>query len=374
MTDRSTPTAPAPVTNLVGGAKIRNFSWRRLLLLAGPVVLVAVGGTYYLLTGRIISTDDAYIKSRVLSVTATVAGQVTKVPVVDNQQVKKGDVLVVIDQAPYQLKLAAAEAELGRVVQDTDALRATVRARQQDLAQANANLIYAQREFNREKPLVANGAVARSLNDQAERDLSMSQAKVAGLEQQIRSDLAQLSGSLDTPTEHLPTYLSALSARDTAAYNLDHATIVAAADGRLGAVTVRAGEYVAPGQALFPEILSNDTWIEANLRETDLTYVREGQPATFSIDAYPDREFHAHVQSFSPATGSELSVLPAENATGNWVKIVQRLPVKLVPDRRDGDPELRAGLSVSVDIDTGVYHHMPEFLRSLLGMGAAPAK
>ena len=141
MTDRSTPTAPAPVTNLVGGAKIRNFSWRRLLLLAGPVVLVAVGGTYYLLTGRIISTDDAYIKSRVLSVTATVAGQVTKVPVVDNQQVKKGDVLVVIDQAPYQLKLAAAEAELGRVVQDTDALRATVRARQQDLAQANANLI-----------------------------------------------------------------------------------------------------------------------------------------------------------------------------------------------------------------------------------------
>jgi membrane fusion protein (multidrug efflux system) len=326
------------------------------------------------MSGRIISTDDAYIKSRILSVTATVAGQVIKVPVVDNQLVKKGDVLVLIDPEPYRLKLAAADAELGRILQDTDALRASAKARQQALAQANADLIYAQREFNREQPLVTSGAVARSLNDKAERDLAMSQAKVGELGQQISSDLAQLGGSLDTPTEHLPAYLSAKSARDTAAYNLDHATIVAADDGRLGAVTVRAGEYVAPGQALFPEILSNDTWIEANLRETDLTYVREGQPATFTVDAYPDREFHARVQSFSPATGSELSVLPAENATGNWVKIVQRLPLKLVPVKREGDPELRAGLSVSVEIDTGEYHHMPVFLQKLLGMGAAPAK
>jgi membrane fusion protein (multidrug efflux system) len=374
MTERSTPTAPAPVTNLVPGSQNRRFGWRRLLLTLGPVVLVVVGTAYYLLSGRIVSTDDAYIKSRVLSVTATVAGQVVKVPVSDNQQVKKGDVLVVIDPAPYQLKLAAAEADLGRVVQDTNALRAKTRAHQNDLAQANADLVYAQREFGRQKPLVASGAVARSMNDKAERDLADAQAKVGGLEQQIRSDLAQLGGSLDTPTERLPAYLSAQSARDTAAYNLEHATIVAAADGRVGAVTVRAGEYVAPGQALFPEILSNDTWVEANLRETDLTHVRVGQPATFTVDAYPGHEFRAHVQSFSPATGSELSVLPAENATGNWVKIVQRLPVKLAPERHEGDPELNAGLSVQVEIDTGTYHHMPAFLRSMFGLDSAGVK
>jgi membrane fusion protein (multidrug efflux system) len=374
MTERSAPTAPAPVTNLVPGSQARRFTWRRFLLTLGPVVLVVVGTGYYLLSGRIISTDDAYIKSRILSVTATVAGQVTKVPVSDNQLVKKGDVLVVVDPAPYQLKLASAQADLARVVQDTNALRAKARAHQDDLAQANADLLYAQREFGRQEPLVASGAVARSLNDKAERDLSMARGKVAGLEQEIGSDLAQLGGNLDTPTEQLPAYLSALSARDTAAYNLDHATIVAAADGRLGAVTVRTGEYVAPGQALFPEILDNDTWIEANLRETDLTYVRVGQPATFTIDAYPGHEFRARVQSFSPATGSELSVLPAENATGNWVKIVQRLPVKLAPERQEGDPELRAGLSVSVEIDTGHYHHMPAFLISLLGLEPAGVK
>jgi membrane fusion protein (multidrug efflux system) len=363
--ERSTPTAPAPVTNLVPGSMNRGLTWRRMLLFLGPVVLVVAGGLYYLTSGRFVSTDDAYVKSRILSVTATVPGQVIKVPVTDNQAVKKGDVLVEIDPEPYRLKLASAEADLARVIQDANALRATVRARQSDIAQANANLLFAQREFDREKPLVASGAVARNLNDRSERDLAVAQASLASLNQQISSDLAQLGGSLDTPNERLPSVLAAIAARDTAAYNLDHATIVAAADGRVGAVTVRAGEYIAAGQALFPEIAADDTWVEASLRETDLTYVREGQPATFTVDAYPGHEFHARVQSFSPATGSELSVLPAENATGNWVKIVQRLPVKLVPEIHEGDPPLRAGLSVNVDIDTGAYHHMPGFLQPL---------
>ena len=172
----------------------------------------------------------------------------------------------------------------------------------------------------------------------------------------------------------MPSYLAALAARDTAAYNLDHATIRAAADGRVGAVTVRTGEYVQSGQNLFPQIVSSDTWIEANVRETDLTYARDGQPATFTVDAYPGHTFNARVQSFSPATGSELSVLPAENATGNWVKIVQRLPLKLTPELSPDDPPLRAGLSVNVDIDTGVYHHLPGFLQSHSGSDSTPAK
>jgi membrane fusion protein (multidrug efflux system) len=372
--ERTTPTAPAPVTNLIPGSMTRRVNWRRFLLILGPVILIAAGGLYYLTSGRMVSTDDAYVKSRILSVTATVPGQVIKVPVSDNQQVKKGDILVQIDPAPYRLKLASAEADLARTIQDANALRATVRARQSDVAQANANLLFAQREFDREKPLVASGAVAKNLNDRAERDLAVAQASLGSLNQQIASDLAQLGGSLDTPNERLPSVLAAVAARDTAAYNLDHATIVAASDGRVGAVTVRAGEYVAAGQSLFPEIASDDTWIEASLRETDLTYIRVGQPATFTVDAYPGHEFHARVQSFSPATGSELSVLPAENATGNWVKIVQRLPVKLTPEIHDGDPPLRAGLSVNVDIDTGAYHHMPGFLRPFFDKGQVEGK
>jgi membrane fusion protein (multidrug efflux system) len=372
--ERSAPSAPAPVTNLVTGGRARGFSWRRVLLLLGPVVLIVAGGAYYLISGRIISTDDAYIKSRILSVTATVGGQVVDVPVNDNQIVKKGDVLVQVDPAPYRLKLASAEADLARVVQDTDALRATVRSRQDDLAQENADVAYYQREFDREKPLVGNGAVSRTLYDQSERNMLSAKAKAGSLEQQIRSELAQLGGSIDTPVERLPNYLSALAARDTAAYNLDHATIRAAVDGRVGAISVRAGEYVAPGQALFPEINPGDTWIEANVRETDLDFVRDGQPVTFTVDAYPGHVFHGHVQSFSPATGSELSVLPAENATGNWVKIVQRLPLKLVPELSPGDPPLRAGLSVNVDIDTGVYHHMPAFLRPMFSAEPTPGK
>ena len=372
--ERSTPTAPAPVTNLVPGALKRRLTWRRILLLAGPIVLVAVGGVYYLFSGRIVSTDDAYIKSRMLSVTATVPGQVVQVPVNDNQTVKKGDVLVQIDPAPYRLKLASAEADLARTVQDAGRLRAQVRARQQDLVQANADTTYNQREFDRQKPLVSSGAVARSFNDKAQRDLISAQAKGASLAQQIQADLAQLGGNIDTPDTQLPSYLAALAARDTAAYNLDHATIRAAADGRVGAVTVRTGEYVQSGQNLFPQIVSSDTWIEANVRETDLNHVRDGQPATFTIDAYPGHTFNARVQSFSPATGSELSVLPAENATGNWVKIVQRLPLKLTPELHPDDPPLRAGLSVNVDIDTGVYHHLPGFLQGQSGSDSTPAK
>jgi membrane fusion protein (multidrug efflux system) len=372
--ERSTPTAPAPVTNLIPGTTRRRVTWRRVLLLIGPIVLVVVGGVYYLFSGRYVSTDDAYIKSRMLSVTATVPGQVVAVPVSDNQTVKKGDVLVQIDPAPYKLRLASAEAELASTVQNTDQLRAQVRSRQQDLVMANADTEYAQREFSRQAPLVSSGAVAKSFNDKAQRDLTTAQARAAGLKHQIDADLAQLSGNIDTPNEKLPAYLAALSARDTAAYNLDHATIRAAADGRVGAVTVRTGEYVQAGQNLFPQIMTSDTWIEANVRETDLTYVRDGQPATFTVDAYPGHVFKAKLQSFSPATGSELSVLPAENATGNWVKIVQRLPLKLTPMLEAGDPPLRAGLSVNVDIDTGAYHHMPEFLRGTFGTGAGPTQ
>ncbi len=360
--ERSTPTAPMPVTNLVPGAMSRRLTWRRILLLIGPVVLVVAGGVYYLFSGRYVSTDDAYIKSRMLSVTATVPGQVVTVPVSDNQTVKKGDVLVQIDPAPYQLRLESTQADLARVVQDADQLRAQVRARQQDLVQANADVDYAQREFNRQAPLVASGAVARNMNDKAERDLITAQAKVAGLKHQIDADLAQLGGNIDTPNEKLPSYLAALSARDTAQYNLDHATIRAADDGRVGTVTVRAGEYVQAGQNLFPQVITIDTWIDANVRETDLTYVCDGQLATFTVDAYPGHVFKAKLQSFSPATGSEMSVLPAENATGNWVKIVQRLPLKLTPILEQDDPPLRAGLSVNIDIDTGAYHHLPRFL------------
>lgn len=365
--ERSTPTAPAPVTNLVPSGTSRRLTWRRFLLILGPVVLILAGSFYYLTSGRYVSTDDAYIKSRVLSVTATVPGQVVRVVVADNQPVKKGDVLIMIDPEPYRLKLDSAQADLARAIQNADALRATVRARQHDQAQAQANLLYAQREFDRQKPLVASGAVARNINDRAERDLAVAQATLASLDQQIRSDLAQLGGSLDTPNEKIPNVMAAMAARDTAAYNLEHATITAGADGRVGTVSVRPGEYVQAGQALFPEISSEELWIEASVRETDLTYIREGQPATFTVDAYPGHDFTAKVQSFSPATGSELSVLPAENATGNWVKIVQRLPIKLIPELHAGDPPLRAGLSVTVEIDTGVYHHMPAFLRSLVG-------
>ena len=361
--ERTSTAAPAPVTNLVPGAKARRMNWRRTLLMAGPIVLVGAGAIYYLFSGRYVSTDDAYVKSRILSVTSDVAGQVVEVPVTDNQQVKAGDVLVQLDPVPYRLKLAAEDAGLARTVQDINALRATVKSRDQDLAQSKSDLAYYQREFDRQAGLVKSGAVAQSNYDKAERDLRAAEDRVSSLELQIRSNLAQLSGNIETPTEQLPSYLSALSARDMAKYNFDHATIRAARDGRVGTITVRPGEYVTPGQALFPEIITGDTWVEANLRETDLTHVRDGQEATFTVDAYPGHEFKARVHSFSPATGSELSVLPAENATGNWVKIVQRLPIKLTPEMQAGDPPLRAGLSVNVSIDTGTYHNMPAFLR-----------
>ncbi|NBP71903.1 MAG: HlyD family secretion protein [Alphaproteobacteria bacterium] len=204
----------------------------------------------------------------------------------------------------------------------------------------------------RAKKLIERGVASRAKYDEAERNLTQARQATRTIGQKIQQVKARLGGQLDIPAERHPMFLEVLARRQQAALNLRRTRIVAPADGIVGRVSLQAGEYVEEGKAVLPIVQAGENWIEANLKETQLTYVRPGQSARILIDAYPDQEWTAKVISISPSTGAELSVLPPQNASGNWVKVVQRVPVRLEFGRvHDGLP-LRAGMTVSVSIDT----------------------
>jgi membrane fusion protein (multidrug efflux system) len=331
-----------------------------------------VAAYFYLSGGRYVSTEDAYVRSTVVSVAADVAGVAVAVPVADNQTVAAGDVLVRLDPEPFRMRLDEAEAQLGLVRQAIEAQRAQVRQLQIQLDQARNDIEFYQRGYDRQAQLAERGVAAETRLDEARHQLQAANAAAASLREQIQANLVELGGGLDVPVERLPRYRAALAARDEAAYDHAHATVRAPRAGVLGEVALQPGEYVAAGRPLFPLVATAEVWVEANLKETDLTHVRPGQPATVEVDTYPDRVWHAEVASISPATGAEFAVLPAQNASGNWVKVVQRVPVRLrIEPAADGDGDvlpLRAGLSVTATIDTGRKRSLPSPIASALAL------
>lgn len=324
----------------------------RLPLMWGvPLLLAAVGLYVYLTGGRYQSTDDAYLRAAEVSVSANVSGRVGEVDVHDNEQVHRGQILFRLDDRPFRIAVEAARAHLQGARLQVESLKADYRQRLADQRSAQSGLSYAEREYRRESRLLASGIASQSQVDKALLVRSEAQQSVAAAGQQITGSVAKLGGQPDIAVAAHPLVEQAQAALDRALLDLSYTTVVASADGIVtGVEHLQAGGYLPAAAPAFVLVSTHDVWVEADFKENQLAHMRPGDPATVKIDAYPDHTFKAVVASITPGTGSEFSVLPPENATGNWVKVVQRLDVRL---SLEGDlPAVRSGLSAAVTVDT----------------------
>jgi membrane fusion protein (multidrug efflux system) len=351
MTDKQFGAPEVPVTAPAKTRKARNL----LLWIVGPAVVLAIAGYIYLTAGRFVSTDNAYVQADHATIAPQISGRVVEVLVHDNQPVKAGDVLFRIDSQPLEIAMARMQASVETVRSLLDAGRAGYRSAQADLTSAEEALRVNERQFERMKEMRAKGLVAQKDVDDAANNYANAKGKRDSDVAALAKAENILGGLPKTKNEDLAGYKLAQAQYEQAKLDLDHATVRAPIDGVVGKVTLQPGDFLAMGQAAMPLVATRSLWVDANFKETDLTHVGVGQAATVEVDTYPGKKWTAHVASISPASGSEFSLLPAQNATGNWVKIVQRIPVRLaIDDNGSGSgPVLRAGMSANVEIDTG---------------------
>ncbi len=332
---------------------------RLALLLLGPLVLTVAAAYYYVTGGRYVSTDDAYVRYDKVLVSSDVSGRIVEVAVGENETVKQGQRLFRIDDEPYRIALARSEALLAAARAEVEALKASYKQKQAQLKAAQASAEFMAREYERQKLLASQNVASVSKVEDARRGDEVAREQVAAMQQDIAQVLANLGGGADLPIDHHPKVRQAIAARDQAVLDLRHTEIVASTNGVIASLDLAPGQYVTVGQPICSLVESGSLYIEANLKETDLTHVKPGEAATISIDAYPDHVWRATVASISPGTGSEFSVLPAQNATGNWVKVVQRVPLRLQLDPGESAEGLRAGMSVDVTVDTRHENPLP---------------
>ena len=339
----------APVRRRMAGAIIRP-----ILMLGGIAVVIAGVGFYWLTGGRVVSIDDAYVRAAKETIATDVSGIVQSVPVHEGQRVKKGDVLLRLDPRPFEIALAGATANRDGMVSTLNAMKLDYKRMLRDVDVRQAEVDSDQANYDRYAGLVKNGGVTRADYDNARFKLMADKQAVAALKVAASVQLARLEGDADVDVKTMNEYLQAQAKVDEAKRELDHTVIYAPFSGIVTQVeTVQPGMYLAAATAAFGLVSTNNVWIEANPKETELTYVKPGDSVDVTVDTYPGRTWKGEVEAIAPNSGSEFSVLPAQNTSGNWVKVVQRIPVRIKVEHKDGDPELRAGMSVVTDIDTG---------------------
>jgi membrane fusion protein (multidrug efflux system) len=294
---------------------------------------------------------------------------VAKVDVHNDQHVKAGDILFRLDDEPYRIAREGAKAQLGAIANQIDGLKAQYRQQLAAVQNAQTDVAYYQLGIQRQTELASRAVASQATLDQARHDYRSAQDRMVMAQRQADSVLAQLGGDANKPTQDNPQYLQAKAQVDKAERDLRRAIVRAPVDGIVTNVdTLQPGNYLQASQPGMSLVASDHVWVEANLKETDLTYLRPGDPAEISVDAYPGAEWKASVATISPATGAQFSVLPAQNSSGNWVKVVQRLAVRLKVETNDNTPPLRAGMSVVVNIDTGHTRTLSGLFASLRGI------
>jgi membrane fusion protein (multidrug efflux system) len=365
----SSNSAPAAAVAAPGGTKVRRRrSLTRPVLFALLPVALVVGGYYYVNGGQVMSTDNAYIQADMVGVTTDVSGIVDQINVHENEAVKAGQVLFSLRPDSFQIALAGAEAQLGAQRNQILNLKASYQQSLAEITQAEADIHYYQQEFQRQQNLINSSAATRSAYDEAKHNLEAAQQKVAVAKAEAATTLAQLGGNADQPVEQNPLYLQAKSQVDNARRELDHSVVRAPFDGIVTNVnSLQVGSYLQASQQAFSLVSTSHLWIAASPKETELTYVKPGQKADIYVDTYPGVKWTGRVESISPTSGSSFSLLPAQNTTGNWVKVVQRIPMRVSIDDVQGKPPLRVGMSTVVDVDTGHARGLPDFVNKLLG-------
>ena len=326
---------------------------RRIVIMAAvPVILAAVGGYFWLTGGRYQETDNAYVEQAKVALSSDVAGRILSVAVHENQRVVVGDVLFTLDPEPYRIALAQADAALATARVNVEQLKVAYGTAQAQLSAAQSTLAIRQAAYDRKNALVEGGNASDATLDDVKLALETARNAVIAAEQQVASARAALTGNPDIAIDEHPAVRAALAAHDAAQRNLDKTTIVAPAEGIVSQVaSLNPGQFIATGTTIASLIETGDTWIQANFKETQLGALHEGMAVEIKIDAFPGVAFTGHLESIAAATGSEFALVPAQNATGNWVKVTQRIPVRISVDPVDGKT-LRAGMSAVVSVDT----------------------
>lgn len=322
------------------------------LWIAGPIAVIGFFSWEWWHSSREVDTSNAYVKAERVMVSAQVPGRVVEVAVGQNEAVKKGELLFRLDPEPLRIALEQAQARLALVGNQADASRAQVRGAGSSIASADETVHWAERDLARMQDLAARQLVPRKNLDDARHALAEARMQRDTARATQAEAAAALGGDAAAPVNALPEYRAALAAVEKARFDLQQASVYAPVAGVVGGHDLQAGEYLNAGQVAMPLVASDPVWVEANFKETDMAKLRIGQGAKITVDGYPGEEWAARVASISPGSGSEFSVLPAQNASGNWVKIVQRIPVRLELLPGQSHPQvLRAGMSAEVTVD-----------------------
>lgn len=347
---QATPIA-APEELAETNEKPRRNRGRLALMLSIPLLIAAVAGYFWLTGGRYVSTDNAYVQQDMISISPDVSGRIVQVSVKENQRIKAGDVLFVIDPEPYRIALHQADAALAAARVQVSTLATDAGGASADISSAQADIQLAQANFQRQDALMKQGFTTRASWDAARQQLAAGRARLANAQADAARARAQVgSGSSGSTTP--AAIQAALAQREKAALDLARTVVRAPADGIISQTgRLQVGNITPSGVPALSLVVSRNAWIEANYKETDLAHMAVGQPVKIEVDAYPDLEVRGHVASIGAGTGSEFSVLPAQNANGNWVKVTQRVPVRIAIDGTPARPMI-AGLSADVTVDT----------------------
>ena len=344
-------------------------SFRALALFGVPALVLAGALMFWLQGGRYASTENAFVKADIAQIASEVAGRIVEVRVRDHATVAAGDVLVRLDPEPYRLALAKADAEIDSARAGVEQLKVSLRETRADSKETENRLAYLEVQAKRQRELSGRGVSSAARVEQADSEEQQARDRLSMLQQRIARVEAALGGNPEHPTDRYAAVREKQAVRDRVALDLSNTEIKAPRAGTVLNVRLQLGEQVKAQTPLFSLVADRRPWVEANFKETDLTYVTVGQKATVVLDMHPDITWEAEVESISPATGAEFAILPPQNASGNWVKVVQRLPVKLRLTERSGEPPLRAGMTAYVSIDT----KRSRSLAKIFGSGDAAA-
>ncbi len=339
----------------------------KMLMVLGPAAVI-VGSLYiYFTGGRFIETDNAYVQADKVTISAEVSGPVVSVSVKENEAVEKGQELFRLDDRDFVIAVEKARAGLSDVLAEITNLKAKYLQKTEELKLAQTDLDFAAKEFQRQQTLQAKkvGTVAQLDEVRHTFDAKQQQIRIIGSE--IDQILSRLDGNPASAPEDLPAYKLAKAELDDALLQLERTVVKAPFAGKVSKLP-KPGRHVSSGSSIMTLVADHNFWIEANVKETDLTHIQPHQPVRIEVDAYPGKEWTGTVESISPASGAEYSIIPAQNATGNWVKVVQRIPVRVDLDSSSGDQELRSGMSTTVRIDTNYHRPLPKLVSNCLSL------
>ena len=349
---QTAPPAPAP-TPMVVKTK-RSSSRRFILIVVIPLLALAAGFAWWLTGGRYVTTDNAYVGADKSLITPQVTGAIVAVHVIEGQKVKVGDPLFDIDPQPYEIAVALAKGRLDAAKVAFDNLKASYVSNRDQIKMGQDAVNVRKSDYDRKNELATRGSGTNVDRDTSLAALIQAQQILEFVNNQQASTITKLGGSLDSPIEKFPEYMQAKAGLDDAERNLRNTKVLAPIDGVATQVNqIELGRVAPAGQPVFAVVSDKGLWVDGNPKESDMTYVREGQPATVTVDAFPGKEWKGRLCSIAPGTGAQFSILPPQNASGNWVKVVQRVPLRFCFDPNEDMSNLRSGMSAYLSIDTG---------------------